>query len=296
MTRQRVLITGVTGLVGRTLAARLAMDGVEVVAVSRSPRNSSTVHGVQQSIGWDESFPECQAVVHLAGESIFGIWTTAKRRSILKSRVEMTRKVVAAMSRMKIAPQVFVCASAVGIYGDRPGEILNETSSLGKEGFLTEVCQRWEAEAIRAEAHGIRTVRARLGLVMDRSGGMLGTQWPALRLGIAGILGSGKNDLPWISLRDVAGLIQFAIQEKRVSGAMNLTAPHSVTQNEWIEGLNESMPFWFRAHLPESMVKWSGEDFSKLVLGSLRVRPEKALECGYLFCHPEWRGYVRTIG
>jgi len=219
----RVLITGPTGLIGTALQKRFKGKGWEMLLATRHEPKS------ENEIRWsaEDGFSEFQrlegldAVVHLAGESVNGLrWTDEKKKAIRDSRVLGTRKLVEALGRLKERPKVFVCASAIGFYGERGDEEIYESSGAGTT-FLSEVCKEWEGEARRAEDAGIRTVLLRTGIVLSKDGGALGTMLLPFKLGVGGVVGTGKQWMSWISLDDHIRAIEFAIENENVRGAVN---------------------------------------------------------------------------
>ncbi|HXX92022.1 MAG TPA: NAD-dependent epimerase/dehydratase family protein, partial [Planctomycetota bacterium] len=191
-----IAMTGSGGFVGQALARRLARRGHTVVPISREP-------GL---------LPRVDAVVHLAGEPIGGRWTARRRRAILESRIDLTRRLVDRMRDSGDPPRVFLSASGTGIYGDRPGETLTEESAPGC-GFRTDVCLAWEAEAARARCLGIRTALLRFGAILHPSGGILARLLPWHRRGLSFILGGRQDPFPWIGLSDAVSLAQFCLEE-----------------------------------------------------------------------------------
>ncbi|MEM9801796.1 MAG: TIGR01777 family oxidoreductase, partial [Planctomycetota bacterium] len=235
-----IAITGASGLVGSALASFLRTGGHRVLElVRREPR-------APHEVRWDpaagtvdrERLDGIDAVVHLAGESIFGLrWSDAKKSRIVESRVRGTRAIVEAIGALDQPPKVLVAASAIGWYGDRGDEVLTEESAPGT-GFLAETCEAWEAEtdALRDD---VRRVKARLGVVLDPGGGALKTMLPAFQAGVAGRLGSGQQWFPWVVLDDVLGAMHRALYDDALSGAVNLVAPGEVRNQEFAKTLGK---------------------------------------------------------
>lgn len=299
---KRVLITGVTGFVGMHLGAALAGDGVEVVGLvrdaARAKRRAPFLH---EAFEWRAlEGPErarvldVSAVVHLAGEPVAGIWTASKRASIEASRVTTTRALVDAMEAVDARPAVFVCASAVGYYGDPPDREIVETDRAG-EGFLAQVCVRWEREAERAEPLGVRVLRMRFGLVLGREGGSLAAMLPAYKAGLGGTLGSGRQVWPWIHIADVVRLIRHGIDDVSWSGAYNATAPAPVTQKEFARTLARVLRRPAFLPTPAFVLKAVLGGFSSELLVSRRVVPRRALEAGFVFRFPELEPALRDL-
>lgn len=293
--RQRVAVTGASGLVGSALAAALTREGHEVVPLVRRPAR-------EQEIAWDpmkgqldrDRLEGVDAVVHLAGESIAsGRWTPARKEAIRSSRVEGTRVIAEGLAGLSRPPRVLVCASAIGYYGERGDAVLTEQSGPG-EGFLPEVCRAWEDAAEPARAAGIRVVHLRLGTVLAQHGGALPRMLLPFTLGLGGVIGSGRQWLSWIELGDLVGAIRHAIATEALAGAVNATAPQPVTNAEFTRVLAKVLerPAFFP--LPEAMVRLVfGELADALLLQSARVVPARLQETGFAFTHPDLESALR---
>ena len=233
----------------------------------------------------DAPVPACDAVVNLAGEPIAQRWTPAAKKRIYDSRVEGTRRLVHALSAQSQRPGVLVCASAVGVYGSRGDEILTEKSSPGA-GFLPHVVTDWEESAQTAEALGIRVISLRFGMVLGR-GGALAKLLPLFRLGVGGRLGSGRQWMSWIHIDDAVSLILLALENAALRGAVNATAPHPVTNDEFTRRLAGALhrPAIFPA--PAFALKLALGEMSEVLLDSQRVLPVAALATGFHFQYPE---------
>ncbi|MEY2599158.1 MAG: hypothetical protein RLZZ142_1417 [Verrucomicrobiota bacterium] len=308
-------ITGASGLIGRFLADLALRRGHEVIAFSRSAPGAQTgvpaqapAHAPRASsfslpgctvrpfpaLPSDPppDFQGCDAVVHLAGESVIGIWTQAKQERIRQSRLQGTRRVAEAILQMASPPEVLVSGSAIGFYGESGDAELLETSPHGT-GFLAETCMEWETEAFRATPR-TRVVALRTGLVLSPQGGALGAMLPVFRLGLGGRLGSGRQWMSWIHLEDLARLILFAVEDASVSGPVNGTAPWPVRNAEFTQTLAErlSRPAWFS--VPAFALKLLGE-FSHELLDSKRVLPGVATAHGFPFLYPELAPALRNL-
>jgi uncharacterized protein (TIGR01777 family) len=227
----KILITGATGLIGRALQKSLREKGHELLLASRrEPKDDSYIQwDPQNGFANPERLDGIDAVVHLAGESLSALrWTDEKKKAIRDSRVLGTRSVVDTISDLKQRPRVLVSASAIGFYGDRGDEELTETSKSGKN-FLAEVCREWEVEARRAEDSGVRTVLLRTGIVLSKDGGALGTMLTPFKFGLGGEIGDGKQWMSWISLEDHIEVINYALENENIRGAVNSVSPHPVT-------------------------------------------------------------------
>jgi len=245
-----IAVTGATGFIGQRLVRRLLHGGHAVTAWSRDPERARTVLPALCSVArWEpracdpELFAGIDCLVHLAGENVAGgRWTAERKRAIRESRVESTRGIVAAIARRDAAarPAAFVCASAIGYYGDRGEESLDESSSPGS-GFLSEVCREWEAQALPAEHLGVRTAAVRIGVVLGADGGALATMLPLFRLGVGGRLGDGRQWMSWIHLDDVVALLAFAVERADVRGPLNAVAPSPVRNRDFTRALAHAL-------------------------------------------------------
>jgi uncharacterized protein (TIGR01777 family) len=260
-----IALTGSGGFLGRALAARLAAAGHTVVPVSREP-------GL---------LPRVEAVVHLGGESIAGRWRAGRRREILLSRVEGTRRLVDRMRDQENRPAVFVCASGAGIYGDRPGETLTEESSPGR-GFRTEVCLAWEAEALRAQSLGIRTVMLRFGAILDPGGGVLSRLLRWHRRGLSFVLGGPGDPFPWIGLEDAARLVEFCL-ETPLRGPVNGVSPEGVTQEEVARLLSAATGHRLLGRLPGWALRLALGEMARALVDRQRVLPAQVQRHGFVF-------------
>ena len=282
-------VTGATGVIGRRLLDSL---GDDVVVTSRNPEKARSSIKRGRVIGWDGTsalekgaLDGVDAVFHLAGEPVAeGRWTDEKKKRIEESRVLGTRSIVDAMKAMTTRPKVFVCASAVGIYGSRGDEVLTEESTPGNS-FLAQVCSAWEREAEQAEELGVRVVRVRTGIVLAREGGALAEMAPLFKTGLAGKLGDGKQWMPWIHLDDIVGLFLFAAKNERVRGALNGCAPEPVTNAEFTKAMGATLhrPTFLTA--PAFAMKIALGEKAEIVLASQRAVPTAALALDYAFTH-----------
>lgn len=286
----RVLITGASGLIGTALQKSFQEKGYEMLLASRKEANDA------EHIQWDaetgfaepEKLEGIDTVVHLAGEGISALrWTEEKKKAIRDSRVHGTRSVVEAISKLKTKPKVFVASSAIGFYGDRGDEEMTETSAAG-DTFLAEVSKDWEAEARRAEDSGIRTVLLRTGIVLSKDGGALGTMLTPFKFGVGGVVGSGKQWMSWISLDDQLAIINYAIENETIRGAVNAVSPNPVTNQEFTKTLGEVLYRPTILPLPEFAVSMVfGEMGDALLLASTKVLPKRLQDAGFEFKYPD---------
>jgi uncharacterized protein (TIGR01777 family) len=271
-----VAITGASGMIGKRLRERLAEEGNTALVIPR-----------------DAAPPQCDALVHLAGEPVAQRWTAAAKKRIHDSRVEGTRRLVDALSTQSRRPRVLVCASAVGYYGSRGDQILTEASSAGTD-FLACVVVDWEEAAQLAEALNIRVVRLRFGMVLGE-GGALAKLLPPFRFGVGGRLGSGHQWMAWIHLEDAINLILFALSYSAIRGAVNATAPHPVTNQEFTDRLATALhrPGFFV--VPAFALRLALGEMSEMVLASQRVLPTVAKSGGFRFQYPDLRAALDNL-
>jgi len=286
-----VLITGATGFIGSALAARLSRMGHTPTGLSRSAdRGRRDVRALSEVWSWDPmkgpppepALREADAIVNLAGESVFGLWTPAKKERIYESRIRTTRHLVDGLRHAPSRPRVLVSSSAIGYYGDRGDEPLDETSARGT-GFMSDVCRDWEEAAARGAGFGARVVTIRTGLALGTGGGALGAMLKIFRLGLGGRLGSGHQFWPWISLDDLVSLYVHAI-ETPVEGPLNGTAPEPARNATFTRELAAALGRPAFLHVPGWALSVLGE-FSSELLTSHRVLPVRTRETGFTFAH-----------
>lgn len=267
--------------------------------VRGTPAGGSNGNG---QIAWDPAVgiaPEAvsgfDAVIHLAGESIFGRWTDAKKQKIRESRVAGTLNLASALARAEEKPRVFVCGSAIGYYGNRGDEMLHEESAPGV-GFLAEVCQEWEEATTPAVQADIRTVHLRTGIVLSPKGGALGAMLLPFKLGLGGRTGDGRQWMSWIDVQDMVGGIHHILKNDLLQGAVNMVAPKPVRNAEFAKTLAGvlSRPAIFP--LPALAVKTVfGEMGEELLLAGQKVEPGKLVSSGYPFRYRELRASLQEL-
>ncbi len=284
----RIGIIGGTGFIGRSLGQEARKRGHSVVVFSR--RKEITLSWAnevrpfhQEGAVLDPS--GLDVLINLAGDNVFGLWTAAKMKRIRDSRVELTNRIVDALKECQQRPATFICASGSSAYGNGGDEILSETSARGA-GFLAEVCTDWEAAANRVEALGMRVVLLRTGVVLGKDGGA----WPLLRrvfsFCLGGRLGDGKQWMPWIHLDDEVGIILHTVEHQSISGPVNLVAPHPVTNADFTKSIARVVKRPAIFHVPAFALKLALRGLGGVLLDSLRLQPQVALNAGYKFKHP----------
>jgi hypothetical protein len=294
----RILLTGSSGLIGRALIPSLTTGSHQVTRLVR--RQTQVREG---QIAWDpgagiipaESLEGFDAVVHLAGESIAGRWTSRKKNRILESRARGTRMLSESLAQLRHPPGLLVCASAIGFYGDRGDEIVNEASPAGSL-FLSEVAIAWEAATEPAARGGIRVVNLRLGFVLSAAGGGLAMMRLLFKMGIGGRVGSGRQYLSWIALDDVLGAIMHVLASDALRGPVNVVAPHPVTNLEFTKTLGRVLgrPTVFPIPAIAARLVF-GEMADNLLVASARVEPARLLATGYQFQFPKLEATLRHV-
>jgi uncharacterized protein (TIGR01777 family) len=301
----RVLVSGASGLIGSALVPALRSGGAQVVRLERPGASRKAKDKAQSNdderIEWDPQMPLAaesvsgfNAVIHLAGESIVGRWSEAKKARIRDSRVTGTRTLAKALAQTSDKPEVFICASATGYYGDRGDEVLREESPAGR-GFLPDVCRQWEAATKTVFDAGIRTVNLRTGIVLSAKGGALGAMLLPFKMGLGGRIGSGQQWMSWIDLQDMVGAILHILKNDSVRGPVNMVAPRPVTNADFTKTLAGllSRPAIFP--VPAFAAKLAfGEMAEALLLGSQRVEPAKLIGSGYPFRFRELKGSLQN--
>ncbi len=291
----KLLVSGSTGLIGTALVQRLASAGHDIVRLVRG-RAEDTTGAISWASMTAADLEDLNWVVHLAGENIAGRrWSAAQKARIRASRVEGTRRLCRTLAQVARPPQVLVCASAVGYYGDRGDEVLREDSAPGT-GFLPEVCREWEAAAEPALEKGIRVVHLRFGLVLSPAGGALGKMLLPFKLGVGGRIGNGRQYMSWISLDDVVGATGHALTTEVLRGPVNVVAPNPVTNAEFTRVLGRLLRRPTLFPVPAFGARLAlGEMAEALLLSSTRVEPGRLLETGYQFLHVDLEAALRYL-
>jgi uncharacterized protein (TIGR01777 family) len=287
----RIAISGSTGFVGDALIAKLKEQGHEVIRLVRRPGET-----VDPEILWNpaegtlnpEALEGIGGVINLSGENIAsGRWTPEKKRRIRDSRVAATTLLSETIARLKQKPQVMVSASAIGYYGDRGDELLDESSAPGT-GFLAEVCQHWESAAQPAEKAGIRVCLLRIGAVLDPAGGALGKMLAPFKMGMGGVVGRGDQYMSWITREDLVGAILHCLDTPGLAGPVNAMAPNPVTNREFTAALGKALGRPTLVPVPAFALKMLlGELGENLALVSTRAVPRQLEAAGFTFTHPD---------
>lgn len=299
----RVGVTGATGLIGAELCRSLLADGHQALALGRdAERIKSRIPGAD-ALQWEagstlppDAFDGVDAVVHLAGEPIAGgRWTASRKKAIADSRIFGTHDVVEAMVGSKTGPKLLVSGSAIGFYGNRGDETLDEGSPAGS-GFLASVCRRWESEALKGADRGLRVVLLRTGIVLSPKGGALAKMLPPFKLFAGGPLGSGDQWMSWIHLEDEVRLIRHLLESSKTVGPVNATAPNPVTNLEFSKTLGKVLARPAFMPAPGFALRLLlGEMAEALLLEGQRVLPQAALANGFQFKYPQLEVALRHL-
>jgi uncharacterized protein (TIGR01777 family) len=290
-----ILVVGGRGFIGSALCSRLRDGGYKVTVTTRRKTTSDN------EITWSppeliapEILSRFDGIVNLAGESIVSYWTKDKKERILSSRIDTTRSIVVSMANTDTRPKVLVSASAIGYYGPHDDEPVTEDTQAASD-FLADVCVKWEAEAYKAEALGVRVVTVRIGGVLDADGGALPQMATPFKFFLGGPIGSGKQWFSWIHRDDVVGMMQHAIENDSVSGPINATAPHPVTNREFSDALGKVLNRPSCLAVPGFVVKLTLGELGAILLTGQKVIPEKALATGYKFKYSDVTEALREI-
>lgn len=289
-------VTGATGFIGARVVELAKARGHRVVGFSRDALRP--IRGCYEtrefSLNREPDVGGCDAIIHLAGENVFGIWTKAKRQRIRGSRVLGTRQLVNAIARSSQPPRVLVSCSGIAFYGDTGDATADENAPTG-EGFLTEVTHEWEAEALRARRSGVSVALLRTSLVLGRNGGALKTMLPLFRLGLGAQLGSGEQWASWIHLDDEAALALFAVENEKASGPLNATSPEPVRNADFTDELADAVGQRAFFKVPAFVLQALTGEFSRELLDSKRIVPKRALDAGFVFRFPNLRDALADL-
>jgi uncharacterized protein len=295
----RVTVTGATGLLGPSLVSSLREHGAHVTVLTRDPARARVRLGEVEAVAWElmgEPAPAAalagrDAVVHLAGEPVAQRWSAKAKQAIRDSRTLGTQNLIAGLAQVEQSegaqrPRTLVSSSAIGYYGARGEEPLDEEAPPGRD-FLAEVCVAWEAAAAASVELGMRAVQVRTGVVLDRAGGALAKMLPPFRLGVGGPVAGGHQYMSWIHAQDVVGMMLAALEDERWSGPINATAPEPVTNRKLSKALGAALGRPALLPVPGLALRAMYGEMAEIVTSGARVVPAKALVLGYEFAHPQ---------
>ena len=298
----KIVITGATGFIGSTLTDQLWNQFHSLVLLSRKPPAEAGVTKKQwfawePPMGgqWEPEIDGADGIINLAGEPIAGKrWSQEQKDKLRSSRIDSTRALVNAIAKAKIKPKFLLNGSAVGYYGPHGDETLTEASPPGTD-FLSRLCVDWEAEALKAEAHGVRVATIRTGIVLGKGQGALAKMVPPFKMFVGGPLGSGKQWMPWIHIEDEVGLLVFLMENEKARGAFNATASNPVTMEEFAKALGDALkrPSW--VSVPASALALVAGEMADMLLTGQRALPEAASKLGYLFKYATIRGALESL-
>ena len=292
-----ITLTGATGFIGSHVVDDLLRDGHKLTILSRHARPGDNPRYVACDLTQSEppraALEGARAIIHLAGEPVAQRWTAEVKRRIRSSRIDGTRNLVEAVSKLDRKPEVLISASAIGIYGDRGEEILTEASPPG-HGFLEQVSVDWEREADRALQFGVRVAKPRIGIVLGE-GGALSKMLLPFKMGLGGKIGSGRQWMSWIHIDDMIGLIQLALTQSDVRGALNATSPHPARNDEFTRTLAGVLHRPAIFPVPSFALKLRFGEMAEVLTGGQRVIPQAAVNAGYTFRFAELRAALENV-
>lgn len=295
-----IAIAGGSGFVGKHLTDALTKKGHHIYILTRSPNRYTNTNSITY-IGWlkssfhpEKELPRLDGIINLAGDSLFGYWTKAKKERILTSRIHATKQLINLISKMDRKPEVFINASAIGFYGTSETDIFTEQTTEPGNDFLARVTDEWELPARQAEALGVRTVRARIGVILGDGGALPKMSLPFKGF-IGGRIGSGEQWMSWIHIDDVVGLFSYILTNENIEGPVNITAPNPIRNKDFSKILAQVLnrPYWL--HVPSTVMERLLGEMSLLLLEGQYVIPDKALIHNYVFQYPTLKASLRNI-
>jgi|WetSurMetagenome_2_1015567.scaffolds.fasta_scaffold09078_4 uncharacterized protein len=289
---KKIVVTGATGLIGKKLAFALMQRGDEVIIFSRNMKKAKSIFpNAKECVEWNYKTPSlwenylenCDAVIHLAGTNVFAKrWNDSFKKDILESREVSTQKLVEAIGNMQNKPLVFISASGVGYYGDGKDEILNEDSPSGND-FLAGVCKAWEKEAAKVETYSVRCIRIRTGLVLSPEEGALKQMLTPFKLFVGGPLGDGKQWASWLHIDDIVEIYLHAIDNPKVTGAINAASPNPVRMKKFAKTLGQVLNRPSLFPVPKFLLRIAVGEAAEVVIASQRINVKKLMSSGYNF-------------
>jgi len=301
---KKVLITGATGFIGYNICQELTNRGDLLTVLSRNPEKArKELPFVNDFVKWDYKRPDewkehinsKNAVIHLAGANLFGKrWTKNYKKVIIESRETSTINLIKTIGEVENKPEVFVCSSAVGFYGNSGDKILTENSPAGND-FTSNVCKKWEKAASLVEQFKVRRISIRTGIVLSRNEGSLQKMIPPFKFFIGGPLGTGNQWFPWIHIKDLVKIFLFVLDNDKITGSLNAASPNPVRMKEFTQELGRILnrPSFFK--VPSIILKIALGEFAETILASLRVRPEKLIQYNFNFRFRNLRGALEDL-
>ncbi len=288
----RILISGATGFVGQKLTKDLVSKDHQVVKLSRQKSKDTIIWDITNQKLDSNDLENFDSIIHLAGESILGLWTKKKKEKIYQSRIAGTKLLVEQILKLQNPPKVFICASAVGIYGQDVNIPVNEDGPLAND-FLANVCKDWESTCQPLVTAGIRVVNLRIGVVIDPSGGMLKQMLLPFKLGLGAWLGNGKQNLAWIGLDDLVQIINFCLENPNINGPVNAVAPELITNKSFCQTLAKHLHRPCLLGIPKFIIQLLlGKELSQMILGNQKIVPLKLINNNYQFINLSYASYL----